>query len=317
MKHRKSDILWKTIIEEVFAELLRFIYADADQVYDMDRGFEFLEKELAELNPQPDEEKDSRFADKLVKLYHKDGQEEVVLLHIEVQGDTTNREGFAERMYIYHYRIRDRYPGRLVSALAIFTGLDGDRMPGQFDYSYRGTELTYKYPTLSVLQFSDEELVASPNPFAQVVIAARIRLKEGVISEDELLNIKLLAANRLQEKGFSEDLIRAIFTFLRNYVLFEEPETNRKFDDRFKAIDKLNIMNTVELLKMEGREEGIQIGLTKGKKEGRVEGKTEAAEIFVENLLKQSDFALEKIAAVVGVTVDFVKQVKSRLNGSR
>jgi predicted transposase YdaD len=309
MKHRKSDILWKTIIEEVFAELLRFIYADADQVYDMGRGFEFLEKELAELNPQPDEEKDSRFADKLVKLYHKDGQEEVVLLHIEVQGDTANREGFAERMYIYHYRIRDRYPGRLVSALAIFTGLDADQMPGQFDYSYRGTELTYKYPTLSVLQFSDEELEASPNPFAQVVIAARMRLKEGKISEDELLNIKLLAADRLQKKGFPDDLAEAIFIFLRNYVLFEEPETNRKFDDRFKAIDKLNIMKTVELLKEEGREEGLE--------EGRVEGKTEAAETFVENLLKQSDFSLEKIAMVVGVEIDFVKQVKSRLNGSR
>ncbi|MCS3797369.1 hypothetical protein [Niastella sp. OAS944] len=42
MKHRKSDILWKVILEEVFADLLRFIYSDADQVYDMERGFRFL-----------------------------------------------------------------------------------------------------------------------------------------------------------------------------------------------------------------------------------------------------------------------------------
>ncbi len=57
MKHRKSDILWKVILEEVFGDLLRFIYPDADEVYDMERGFEFLDKELAELNPQPDEDR--------------------------------------------------------------------------------------------------------------------------------------------------------------------------------------------------------------------------------------------------------------------
>ncbi len=32
---------------------MRFIYPDADDEYNMERGFEFLDKELAELNPQP------------------------------------------------------------------------------------------------------------------------------------------------------------------------------------------------------------------------------------------------------------------------
>ena len=98
MKQRKSDILWKVIIEEVFPDLLRFIYSDANDEYNMERGFEFLDKELAELNPQPDEEKDFRFADKLVKVYHRDGVEEWVLLHVEVQGDTQDRDAFAERI---------------------------------------------------------------------------------------------------------------------------------------------------------------------------------------------------------------------------
>ncbi len=44
MKQRKSDILWKVIMEEVFPDLLRFIYPDADEVYNMERGFEFLDK---------------------------------------------------------------------------------------------------------------------------------------------------------------------------------------------------------------------------------------------------------------------------------
>jgi hypothetical protein len=52
---RKDDILWKVVIEEVFDDLLRFVHSDADQVYDLERGFEFLEKELAEMDPEPDE----------------------------------------------------------------------------------------------------------------------------------------------------------------------------------------------------------------------------------------------------------------------
>ena len=297
MKQRKSDILWKVIIEEVFPDLLRFIYPDANDEYNMERGFEFLDKELAELNPQPDEEKDSRFADKLVKVYHRDGVEEWVLLHVEVQGDTQDRDAFAERMYTYFYRIRDRYPGRLVSALAIFTGENGNRMPGKYSYEYRGTKLTYEYPTVSILDYSDEELDKSSNPFAQVVVAAKMRLQEGKVPEDELLNNKLLAARKLTEKGFGMEKIRAIFNFLRNYVLFEKPETNRKFDNLFKETDKTSVMNTVEYLKMEGKEE--------------------AATAFVENLLKGSDFVVEKIASLANVSVEFVNKVKNQLNGTR
>jgi hypothetical protein len=297
MKQRKSDILWKVIIEEVFPDLLRFIYPDANDEYNMERGFEFLDKELAKLNPQPDEEKDSRFADKLVKVYHRNGVEEWVLLHVEVQGDTQDRDAFAERMYTYFYRIRDRYPDRLVSALAIFTGENGNRMPGKYSYEYRGTKLTYEYPTVSILDYSDEELDKSNNPFAQVVVAAKMRLQEGKVPEDELLNNKLLAARKLTEKGFGMEKIRAIFNFLRNYVLFEKPETNRKFDNLFKETDKTSVMNTVEYLKMEGKEE--------------------AATAFVENLLKGSDFVVEKIASLANVSVEFVNKVKNQLNGTR
>lgn len=289
MKHRKSDILWKVILEEVFADLLRFIYPDADQVYDMARGFEFLDKELAELNPQPDEEKDSRFADKLVKVYHRDGIEEWVLLHVEVQGDTNDRDAFAERMYTYFYRIRDLHPGRLVSALAIFTGQDGNRMPGQYTYEYRGTRLIYEYPTLSVKAFSDEELENSPNPFAQVIVAARIRLMEEVVPDDQLLDIKLLAAKKLLEKGFDIRKVRSIFTFLRNYVLFEKPETNRKFDNQFKQVDKHNVMDTIEYIKMEEREE------------------------IVRRMLAMSTLPMEEIAKLANVTEAFVKKMKEQL----
>lgn len=299
MKHRKSDILWKDVLEGVIADLLRFLYDDADKVYNMERGFEFLDKELSEQEPQPDEGKDSRFVDKLVKVYHLDGIEEWVLLHIEVQGDTTYRDVFADRMFTYFCRIRDRHPGKLISGLAIFTGLDGQNMPGEFVYRYRGTEVTYKYPTLAVTAFDEQELQNSTNPFAQVIIAVKMRLLEGKVTEDRLLDIKLLAARRLEDKGFPPAVFRAIFKFLRNYVLFEKSETSRKFDDEYRVTDKYNIMNTLDIIK----------------EEGEIVGREKAAVIFVQNLLRQSDFSVEKIAAVASVSVEFVNEIKKNLNG--
>lgn len=301
MKQRKSDILWKVIIEEIFADLLRFLFPDADQVYDMERGFEYLDKELAEMHPQPDEEKDTRFADKLVKVFHRDGEEEWVLLHIEIQGDTSKRLEFSQRMYEYFYRIRDRHR-KPVSAVAIFTGQNGKDMPDLYTYEYRGTRLTYKYPTLSILDFSDEELDKSNNPFAQVVAAAKLRLLEGKIPDEDLLELKLLAVDKLQEKGFDKAKIKAIFIFLRNYVLFEKPEMYRKFDQRIRSNHKYVVMNMVEYLRQEAKEEGLE--------EGRTEGRTEGLASAVNNMMATTEFSDEMIASLIGVSVDFVKKIR-------
>lgn len=289
MKHRKSDILWKVVIEEVFADLLRFIYPDADQKYAMERGFEFLDKELAELHMEPEEGKDSRFADKLVKVYRRDGVEQWLLLHIEVQGDTSDRDAFAERMFTYFYRIRDHYPGKKITAVAIFTGEEGERMPGQFTYEYEDTLLIYKYRTLAIKSFTDQELEESPNPFAQVIIAARLRLLEETVPEEQLLDFKVLAAKRLLEKGFEMGKVRSIFNFLRNYVLFDKPETNRNFDNKIKQSYKYNDMNTDELIKIIEREE------------------------IARKLLQESTLSVEKIAEVTNVPVKDVREIKEEL----
>jgi len=44
MTPKAKDILWKGIIEDLFADFLRFFYAGADEIFDMERGFEFLDK---------------------------------------------------------------------------------------------------------------------------------------------------------------------------------------------------------------------------------------------------------------------------------
>jgi hypothetical protein len=70
---RNNDILWKGVLEGVFDDFLRFVYPDAEQAFDMDRGFEFLDKELAEMYPEPEKKAATRLVDQLVKIFRKDG----------------------------------------------------------------------------------------------------------------------------------------------------------------------------------------------------------------------------------------------------
>jgi predicted transposase YdaD len=311
MKLRKSDILWKVVMEEVFDDLLSFIFPDSDQVYDMDRGFRFLEKELVELYPEPDKESNTRFADKVVEVFNREGQGECVFCHFEIQGETKmeDRPLFAKRMFRYFYRILDRYR-KPVSAIAIFTGPDAGKMPDRFHYEYRKTRLLYEYHTVSILDFTDQELEESDNPFALVLLAARTSLLEGKIPELELLDRKLSIATKLLKKGIPQKKIRTIFVFLENYVLFEEPEMNRNFIERIKSQDKNNIMGIDEFLKQMGKEEGLAEGLEKGIEQGFEQGRENSCRLFVENLLKNSDFPEEKIASLANVTIDFVNDVK-------
>jgi hypothetical protein len=207
-------------------------------------------------------------------------------------------------MFRYFYRIWDRYR-KPVSAVAIFTGRDAKKMPARFEYVYRKTKLQYDYHTLSLLDFTDEELEKSDNPFALVALAAKTSLLEGKIPEQDLLDRKVLIASKLLKKGFSKRKIRAILVFLESYVLFEDPEMNRNFTERIQSHDKNNIMGIDEYVKMVAREEGLEEGIAEGRKAEKME--------VVKRLLADKEFAIKKIAAIAGVSVDFVKTLKSGL----
>jgi hypothetical protein len=71
--------------------------------------------------------------------------------------------------------------------------------------------------------------------------------------------------------------------------------------------DKNNIMGIDEYLKMVGKEEGLAEGIAKGRKEEKTK--------IVQRLLTDKEFPIKKIAAIAGVSIDFVKTVKSGSTG--
>lgn len=90
------DSLWKEVIESFFPRFLEFFFPDAYAVIDWGRGYEFLDTELQQL--EPDAEIGKRLVDKVAKVWLLNGEEAWVLVHVEVQGQYDSE--FAQRMYI-------------------------------------------------------------------------------------------------------------------------------------------------------------------------------------------------------------------------
>ena len=115
------DSPWKLILDNYFEEFVGFFFPKAHAQIDWKKRHESLDKELQQV--VRDAELGKRLVDKLIKVWLKDGEEAWVLLHIEIQSQ--EESGFAERMWVYYYRIYDRYKRR-VASLAVL----GDERSG-------------------------------------------------------------------------------------------------------------------------------------------------------------------------------------------
>ncbi|GJD23664.1 hypothetical protein RIVM261_086200 [Rivularia sp. IAM M-261] len=76
------DSPWKEAIEVYFESFLELCFPQIHADIDWSRGYESLDTDLREVTR--DAEIGNRLADKLVKVWLHDGEEVVVLIHVEI-----------------------------------------------------------------------------------------------------------------------------------------------------------------------------------------------------------------------------------------
>ena len=293
-------MLWKGVLEQVFEDLLRFVFPDVDAEFDLQRGVLFLDKELGEMYPEPYQATSTRVVDKLIKVYRRDGQERWMLIHLEVQGDSG--KDFARRMFTYYYRILDRF-NQPVTAIAIFTGRNRANMQSKFEDHCLGTHILYQYNIINIRDYPDELLINNENPFALVMLVAKSVLLSGKDLDNKLLEQKILILNLLLERGLMRDpKINEIFIFLNNYILFKKKEINLTFMQQVDQLTgKTNTMSVIEILAQQKAEEALE------------KGRVEEREKNVKSLLASSKFSVKEIASLLGVSQYFVAKQKRSL----
>jgi hypothetical protein len=270
-----ADGGWKDIIEDFTEEFFEFHFPEVHAAIDFSEPVRFLDKELREIVTES--EVAGREADKLIEVRLRAGGSEWILVHVEVQGYPD--PGFAERMFIYHYRVYDRYRRDIVS-LAVLTDADPGFRPTGFRRSLLGCEVTFTFPAVKVIDYDSDQLDTSNSPFALVTRIHLEYLAAGS-SGQKRFDARVALTRRLYQHGFSREQVIRLYRFL-GYLMRLPSDLALKYRKELESIEgELSmpyITDTERLARREGRAEGRTAGLTEGQLQGLREAVLDALE---------------------------------------
>lgn len=283
---------------QIFPPVPGIFFAKIYKDIDFERDYAFLDKEFQKIVKESHVGR--RYADKLVKVYLKGGSEKWLLINIEVQGESEER--FEERLYIYNYRIFDRYKKEVVTLVVLADSSESFR-PHRYEvcpkYCRRwGFRHTFEFPSVTLLDYRDRvaELEKSINPFA-IVTFTHLKLMEA--RDNSARKIwKISLVKSLYRKGFSEEDVLSLYFFI-DWLIALPQDLEKEFHDCIREFE--------EELKMPYISTAERIGREKGVKEGEEKGKNEIARKMLEDGMD-----VKLIARYTGLSVKEIESLKKK-----
>ncbi|MEI6047246.1 MAG: hypothetical protein WCS37_23135, partial [Chloroflexota bacterium] len=227
--YSESDSVWKDMLDRSFPDFMAFFFPETHKVIKWELGYELLDTELQKLSVENLTGK--RLADKLVKV-HRIGEEQAVCLFVHIEVQSYSDPTFAERMYIYNYRIFDRFyemnqkkaheegipppPTAKVISLAILTDESDSYRPCEFHQKEEGGyELLFHFPFVKLVDYNDNwaKLEAELNPFALVVMA-HLKAQQEKKNPNELLEWKVRLVELLYQRNYEKEQVRQLLRFI-------------------------------------------------------------------------------------------------------
>ena len=262
------DGAWKEALDDFLEWCLAFFFPEIHADVDWSRPCESLDTELQKI--VRDAKQGQKFVDKLVKVWLKNGEEKWLLLHVEVQ--VWRESDFARRMYVYNYRIADRYDREVVS-LAILADDDPQWRPSHYESSRWGFRMRMEFPVVKLLDYVGREqaLEADPNPFGMVVLA---HLKTLQTRRDPAARQQWMVrlVKKLYDRGLGIDDLRRLRRFI-DHVMELPPELATRVHEEIRQYEEDKKMPYVPTYERKAHEEGWKAGKQEGKQEGLDEGR--------------------------------------------
>jgi hypothetical protein len=254
------------------------------------RGYQFLDQELRAV--VQDAELGKRFVDKLAKVALRDGSERWVYVHLEVQGSA--QAEFAERMFVYNYRLYDRYR-QPVASLAVLADSTANWRPNHFGFAVLGCEHELRFPAVKLLDYAaqQDQLYQNPNPFALVTLA---HLLTQATRQD--MNARFAAkwklVQLLYQRGWDKQQVIDLFSVLDWMMRLPEQLKHSLWHniEVLEEQEKMRYVTSVEQIGIEkgllqGMQQGMQRGLMQGRQEGRMTGRAEGEAYALRRLLQK------------------------------
>ncbi len=254
----EHDSAWKEVLEKLFERFLSFFFPKIHRDIDFSRGFEFLDNELQQIAVESESGK--RIVDKLVKVYLVDGAEKWLLIHVEIQG--YEQQEFPERMYVYNYRIFDKFRRDVIS-LALLTDENPNFRPNEYHRARRdwGFEVSCRFPVVKLIDYREHwaELEANPHPFA-IIVRAYLKALETVGNVQEKYSWKKRFLLELYQLGMDRETLWAIYKFI-DWMMQLPKELGKAFVAEMKTIEEAKQMSLLTSAEQVGLEQGLEQGV--------------------------------------------------------
>ena len=220
-----------------------------------------------------------RKPDTLKKITDDKGNTFVLQIEFQVKDE----DEMVYRMGEYYFMLERKYK-LPVKQFVIFLGADNPKMPTELERE----RLKFSYPLVSLSTLDYHIFLNSDKP-EEIILGILANFK-GENPENALKQILV----RVKETTKGDFSLNRYFNQLRVLAQLRNLELNLK-----------NAMDSIAEYIKEERDVLFLRGLDKGQEKEQ--------EKFVRNLLTESDFTIEKIAKIAGVTVDFVKSIHMQL----
>ncbi len=281
------DSPWKEAVEHYFPEFIAFYFPEAYAQIDWSKEHVFLDQELRAV--VQDAELGKRFVDKLVRVSLLNGDEKWIYIHIEVQG--TRQAEFAKRMFVYNYRIYDRYD-KPVASFAVLADDQVNWRPDNFSYSVLGSETSIHFPIAKLTDYYDmvNELLTMDNSFA-VVTATHIMTQQTRKNVVARYKAKQLLVRLLYQRQWDKQRIIDLFSVIDWMMRLPEELDQQLWQEIeiFEENEKMQYVTSIERI-------GIAKGLQEGRQEGLLEGEAEMLGLMLKHRFGElSDTVVNKL----------------------
>ncbi len=251
------DQLFKTILEGLLRDFLELFFPEAAARLDFET-LRFLGKEVFANVPAGE----VREADVVARLETRDGESELVVVHVEVQLEP--KSDFPRRMFEYYALLRLHYRLPVFPIVLYLRGGPRSKVAEYREDLFGQELLLFRYHSVALARLPAEEYVgASP-------LGAALSALMGPEKTRDRARLQLSMLERVVGSELDEALKYLLVNVIKTYFVLsgEEAERYRRLVSRkeYRAVQEVELTWADKLME-KGREEGREAGVLDGKRE--------------------------------------------------
>ncbi len=263
-KKRRADRdgAWKEALRRHLRQFLFILFPEVHKAIDWTRPVVFLDKELRAVARKAKLGK--RHADVFVQVTLKNGETQLLFLHVEVQNQRDER--LPRRMYGYNYRLED-YVGQEVVSLAILADGDPKWRPDRYVRKTLNNRLEFVFGSRKLLDFESQRAQRLQKADAAgLLILAQLDELKFRRKPAELRQRKFGLIKQLYTAGHSKEDVQAIYELIDWMITLPDLEESRLMAEveAYEAEQTMPYITSAERI-------GIEKGIEKGRRKSLIQ----------------------------------------------